>query len=72
MSMMIRGIHWYVVLEKLTREEKIHLDNSITAEAFRPHNIIIDERKLSPELLSKVKNALGIKPESTTGNPGVI
>ena len=72
MSMVIRGIHWYVVLEKITKEEVRHLDDAITGESFRPHQIIIDERKLSPELLTKVKNALGIKPEISAGNPGVI
>lgn len=72
MSMMIRGAYWFIVIDKVTEEERRHLDDAITAEAFRPHNIIIDERKLSPDLLAKVNTILGIKPEISAGNSGDI
>jgi hypothetical protein len=59
--MMVRGIDWQIIRFKFTIEEWTHLNEAITAEGFKPRGVILDERKLDPELLNKLKNALNIK-----------
>jgi hypothetical protein len=59
--MLIKGLHWKTALEKFSYEDKRFLECAVTGESFHPHNIILDERKLSPELFKRLNDSLGIK-----------
>jgi hypothetical protein len=59
--MMVKGMDWQIIRFRFSREEWKHLNEAITAEAHKPRGIILDERKLDPALLTKLKNELNIK-----------
>lgn len=58
--MLIKGLDWKIILEKFSYDDKRLLEQAVTGESFRPHNIILDERKISPDLYTRLKKSLGI------------
>lgn len=61
--MLIKGLHWKTALDKFPYVDRLILEAAVTGESFHPHNIILDERKLSPELFKRLNESLGIHQE---------
>lgn len=67
--MFISQFNWNIVKDKLSSSQIKAIQQTISAKSIR--GFIIDEKRLNPELLGKLKNHLGMTPiEYTPRDPG--
>ena len=56
--MIVRKIMWDKISHKFTEDEKAEFRNAVIGEMICPGGWMMDEAKLSPELLKKLKKAM--------------
>ena len=57
----VKKLHWEMIRERFTEEEREKLRSAVIGESILPRAMLIDEKNVTPALLTKLKKNLGIK-----------